>query len=26
MTPPAVEDVRTYDVVVSGDDISVEID
>jgi 3-phenylpropionate/trans-cinnamate dioxygenase ferredoxin subunit len=26
LTPPAVEDVRSYKVVVSGDEISVEID
>jgi 3-phenylpropionate/trans-cinnamate dioxygenase ferredoxin subunit len=26
LTPPAVEDVRSYRVVVSGDDISIEID
>jgi nitrite reductase/ring-hydroxylating ferredoxin subunit len=25
MTPPAVEDVNTYEVIVSGEDISVEI-
>jgi 3-phenylpropionate/trans-cinnamate dioxygenase ferredoxin component len=26
LTPPAVEDVRSYRVVVSGDDISIEMD
>jgi 3-phenylpropionate/trans-cinnamate dioxygenase ferredoxin subunit len=26
LTPPAVEDVQSYKVVVSGDDISIEID
>jgi 3-phenylpropionate/trans-cinnamate dioxygenase ferredoxin component len=26
LTPPAVEDVRSYEVVVSGDNVSVEID
>jgi nitrite reductase/ring-hydroxylating ferredoxin subunit len=26
MTPPAVEDVRSYEVFVSGDNVSVEID
>lgn len=26
LTPPAVEDVRSYEVIVSGDDISVDID
>ena len=26
LTPPAVEDVRTYQVVVSGDDVCLQID